>query len=173
MLFYVFCLPKPTYVNTFFYKVVLVLNKTFIKKYEAFNVLYLRTCSLRWTDMVKIAQNIKKCNQATVLNCQCILSPKSNMDVSAGPPKSDFLHINFLAKLLTHQYTRRKKEKHRILTKLGDFYNNLPTIHPIYVIWAPSSLMKPPNRYTRFREKAPQTAGTLYVYHVNVRTPRP
>ena len=36
------------------------------------------------------------------------------------------------------------QEKHPILTKLGAFYNDLAKIHPIYVIWAPSSLMKPP-----------------------------
>ena len=52
------------------------------------------------------------------------------------------------------------KEKYPVLTKLGAFYNNLPKIHPIYVIWAPSSLMKSPNCYTKFREKAPQKAGT-------------
>ena len=34
------------------------------------------------------------------------------------------------------------KEKHPILLKLGAFYHNLLKIHPIYVIWAPSSLMK-------------------------------
>ena len=40
MLFYVFRLQKPTYVNTFFYKVVLVPNKTFSKnaKYLMFYI---------------------------------------------------------------------------------------------------------------------------------------
>ena len=38
-----------------------------------------------------------------------------------------------------------------------------PKILPIYVIWASSSLTKTPGRYTKFREKAPQKAGT-YMY---------
>ena len=59
------------------------------------------------------------------------------------------------------------KEKHPILTKLGALYNNLPKIHPIYVIWAPSSLMKtPPIALPTFAQKA-------YVYHVNMRPPPP
>ena len=62
------------------------------------------------------------------------------------------------------------KEKHPILTKLGVFYNNLPKIQPIYVIWAPSSLMKTPRHYTKFREKAPQKAGT-YTYACQYETP--
>ena len=56
------------------------------------------------------------------------------------------------------------KEEHPILTKLGAFYNNLPQIHPIYVIWAPSSLMKNPDCNTKFREKAPQKAGTCIIH---------
>ena len=60
------------------------------------------------------------------------------------------------------------KEKHPILNKLGAFYNNLPKIHPIYVIWAPSSLMKlPPDCYTRFCKKAPQKADT-YMYNMSM-----
>ena len=47
------------------------------------------------------------------------------------------------------------------------FYNNLPKIHPIYVIWAPSSLMKTPDRYTKFCEKVPQKAGT-YTYTMSM-----
>ena len=84
------------------------------------------------------------------------------MDVPAGPRKSDYLYTNFLPNFppISIPFS---KEKHPILIKLGAFYNNLPKIHPIYVIWAPSSLMN-------FREKVPQKAGT-YVYHVNVRTP--
>ena len=35
-----------------------------------------------------------------------------------------------------------QKEKHPILLKLGAFYHNVLKIHPIYVIWAPPSLMK-------------------------------
>ena len=63
------------------------------------------------------------------------------------------------------------KEKHPLLTKLGAFYNNLPKIHPIYVIWAPSSLVNP-HRYTKFREKAPQKAGT-YTFTMSMWDPPP
>ena len=31
--------------------------------------------------------------------------------------------------------------------------------------------MKTLDLYTKFRKKGPQKAGTLYVFHVNVRTP--
>ena len=69
----------------------------------------------------------------------------------------------FFAQFLTHQNTIFERKASPILTKLGALNNNLPKIHPIYVIWAPSSLMKPANRYTKFCEKAPQEAGT-YTY---------
>ena len=73
----------------------------------------------------------------------------------------------------THQYTIFER-KRQILTKSGAFYNNLPKIHPIYVIWALSYLMKKkPNRHTKFREKAAKKGRQIYVYHVNVRTPPP
>ena len=52
------------------------------------------------------------------------------------------------------------------------FFNNLPKIHPIYVTWAPSSLMKTPNHYTKFHTKKIAPKGRhIYVYHVKVRTP--
>ena len=58
------------------------------------------------------------------------------------------------------------------MTKLGAFYKNLPKIHTIYVIWAPSSLMKTPGRslYQISRKTTPK-GRHIYVYHVNVRTP--
>ena len=44
------------------------------------------------------------------------------------------------------------------------FYNNLPKIHPIWIIWAPLSLMNPPpDRYTKFCEKWTQKARTSLV----------
>ena len=101
-----------------------------------------------------------------------LFSPKSYVDVPVGPQKSDFLYTNFLPNCTIIPFS---KEKHPILTKLGAFYNNLPKIHPIYVIWAPPSLMKLPRSlaYTKFREKAPQKAGTdVGLYHVNEKTPR-
>ena len=95
-----------------------------------------------------------------------VLSPKSYVDVPAGPRKSDYLYTNFLPNFppISIPFS---KEKHPIWIKLGAFYNNLPKIHPIYVIWAPSSLMKPPDRYTKFREKVPQKAGT-YTYTMSM-----
>ena len=81
-----------------------------------------------------------------------VLSPKSYMDVPAGPWKSDFLYTTFLPNFPPTRIPFLKG-KHPILTKLGAFYNNLPKIHPIYVIWAPSSLMKPSDHYTKFCSK--------------------
>ena len=88
------------------------------------------------------------------------------MNVPAGPLKSDFLYTNFLPNLPPISIPFLK-EKHSILTKLGAFYNNFPKIHPIYVIWAPCSLIKPPDRYTKFREKVPQKTGT-YTYTMSM-----
>ena len=98
-----------------------------------------------------------------------VLSPKSYVDVPAGPRKSDYLYTNFLPNFppISIPFS---KEKHPIWIKLGAFYNNLPKIHPISVIWAPSSLIKPPDRYTKFREKAPQKAGT-YTYTMSMWEP--
>ena len=79
------------------------------------------------------------------------------------------LHL-FLSPFTTLQYTNFVQQT-QILLKLGAFYNNLPKIHPIYVNGAPSSAMKPPDCYTKICEKAPQKAGTKYIYHVYVRTP--
>ena len=70
-----------------------------------------------------------------------LLSPKSDMDVPARPRKSDFLYTNLLP-YFPPICIPFSKEKHPILTKLGAFYRNFSKIHPIYVIWAPSSLMK-------------------------------
>ena len=80
------------------------------------------------------------------------LSPKSYVDVPSGPRKSDFLYTNFWPNFppISIPFS---KEKHPVLIKLGAFnilikfgafYNNLPKIRPIYVIWAHSSLMTPP-----------------------------
>ena len=83
--------------------------------------------------------------------------------------KSDYLYTNFLPNFppISIPFS---KEKHPIWIKLGAFYNNLPKIHPIYVIWAPSSLTKTPDRYTKFREKVPQKAGT-YRYTTSMWEP--
>ena len=60
------------------------------------------------------------------------------------------------------------------LTKyLGAFYNNLPKIHPIYVIRAPSSLMKTPRSLYQISQKSAPKGRHIYLYHVNVRPPPP
>ena len=58
------------------------------------------------------------------------------------------------------------KNNHPICTKLGAFYDNLPKIHPIYVIWSPSSLMKTLIAIPKFAKKRPK-GRHIYVYHVN------
>ena len=101
-----------------------------------------------------------------------VLSPKSYVDVPAGPRKSDYLYTNFLPNFPPISILF-SKEKHPIWIKLGAFYNNLPKIHPIYVIWAPSSLMKTPRSLYQISRKGAPKGRHIYVYHVNVRTPPP
>ena len=101
-----------------------------------------------------------------------LLSPKSYVDVPAGPRKSDYLYTNFLPNFPPINIPF-SKEKHPILTKLDAFYNIWPKIHPIFWIWAASSLMKPPpppSLYQILRKGSPK-GRHIYVYHVNVRTP--
>ena len=64
------------------------------------------------------------------------------------------------------------KEKHPVWIKLGAFYNSLPKIHPIYVIWAPSSLMKTPRSLYQISRNVPQKAGT-YTYTMSMWEPPP
>ena len=99
-----------------------------------------------------------------------VLSPKSYVDVPAGPRKSDYLYTNFLPNFppISIPFS---KEKHPIWIKLGAFYNNLLKIHPISVIWAPSSLMKTPRSLYQISRKSAPKGRHIYVYHVNVRTP--
>ena len=60
-------------------------------------------------------------------------------------------------------------EKDPVLLKLGTFYKKLLKIHPIYLIWAPLSLMKPSDQSTKFCEKAPKKAGIgLYAYNMSM-----
>ena len=99
-----------------------------------------------------------------------VLSPKSHVDVPAGPRKSDYLYTNFLPNFPPISIPFLK-EKHPIWIKLGAFYNNLPKIHPIYVIWAPSSLMKTPGLLYQILRKSAPKGRHIYVNHVNVRTP--
>ena len=82
---------------------------------------------------------------------------------------TDFLYSNFSPNFppISIPFS---KEKHPILTKLDAFNYDLPKLHPICAIWGPSSLMKTPDRYTKFHEKALQKAGT-YTYTVSMRGP--
>ena len=99
-----------------------------------------------------------------------VLSPKSYVDVPTGPRKSDYLYTNFLPNFPPISILF-SKEKHSIWIKLGAFCNNLPKIHPICVIWAPSSLMKTPRSLYQILRKSAPKGRHIYVYHVNVRTP--
>ena len=91
-----------------------------------------------------------------------VLSPKSYVDVPAGHRKSNYLYSNFLPNFPPISIPFLK-EKHPILIKLGAFYNNLPKIHPIYVIWAPSSLMKPPIAIPNFAKKCPKRQAHVRI----------
>ena len=99
-----------------------------------------------------------------------VLSTKLYVDVPAGPRKSDYLYTNVLPNFPPISIPFLK-EKHPIWIKLGAFYNNLPKIHPIYVIWAPSSLMKTPRSLYQISRKSAPKGRHIYVFHVNVRTP--
>ena len=78
---------------------------------------------------------------------------------------------HFFAQLPTHQYTIFDR-KHPILPKLGAFYNNLLKIHPIFEFGLLLLWRKPPDRYTKFGEKAPQKAGT-FTYTMSMWEPHP
>ena len=92
-----------------------------------------------------------------------VLSPKLYVDVPAGPRKSDYLYTNFLPNFPPINIPFLK-EKHPIWIKLGAFYNNFPKIHPIYVIWAPSSLMKPPPiAIPNFAKKCPKRQAHIRI----------
>ena len=75
----------------------------------------------------------------------------------------------FFALFPTHQYTIFERKAPN-LTKLGGFYNNLPQIHSIYVIWAPSSVMKTPRSLYQILRKSAPKGRHIHVYHVKVRT---
>ena len=100
-----------------------------------------------------------------------LLSPKSYMDVPAGSQKSDFLYTNFLPNFppISILFLKKKKKSTQFWPNWV-LYNNLPKMHPIYVIWAPSS-DETPNSYTKFCKKSTPKGRHigLYIYHVNVR----
>ena len=85
-----------------------------------------------------------------------LLSPKSYVDVPAGPRKSDYLYTNFLPNFPTINIPF-SKEKHPILTKLGAFYNIWPKIHPIFLnLGCFISDEKPPITIPDFAKKRPK-----------------
>ena len=78
---------------------------------------------------------------------------------------------------ITHrQYTnfeRKAPNFAQIGCFLPWFAQNTPNSCTCHVIWSPSSLMKPTDRYhTKYCEIAPEK-GYIYIYHVNVRIPPP
>ena len=90
-----------------------------------------------------------------------VFSPKLYVDVPGGPQNLTFSILIFCP--ISHPSVYHFWKKHPILAKLGAFYNNLPKIYSIYVIWAPSSLMKPPDRYTNFAKKHPKRQAHIGI----------
>ena len=69
----------------------------------------------------------------------------------------------FFVEFPTLQYTVFKK-KTPTFDQIGCFYNNLPKIHPFYVIWAPSALMKtPPIAIPNFAKKCPKRQAHIRI----------
>ena len=88
------------------------------------------------------------------------------------PRKSDFLYTNFVSNFPPICIPFSNK-KHTILTKLGAFYNNLPKIHPIYVIWAPLSLMKTPIAIYQISQKSAPKGRHIHTYTMSMWEPPP
>ena len=112
---------------------------------------------------LSILYDIDKTNHVPFGSPGGLLSQKLYVDVPTGSRKSDYLNTNFLPNFppISMPFL---KEKHPILTKLGAFYNNLPKIHQIYVIWAASSLMKTPRSlYQILRKKRPKRQEHIHL----------
>ena len=71
----------------------------------------------------------------------------------------------------THQNPIFDIEKHPILPKLSTFNNNLFSVHPVYVIWALSLLMKTHRSLYQISQTRHPNGKHVYVYqyHINVR----
>ena len=92
-------------------------------------------------------------------------------DVPAGVRNFDFHYIKFCPHLPQINIPILYK-KHPILLKLGAFYHRLLKIHPIYVNWVPSSVMKPlPRSLYQNQLKSAPKGRHINLYHVNVSTP--
>ena len=61
-------------------------------------------------------------------------------------------------------------KKHPILLKLGALYHHLLKIHPIYVNWVPSSVMKTPIAIPKSAKKHPKRQNT-YTYTMSMWLP--
>ena len=100
-----------------------------------------------------------------------LLSPNLYMDVPAGPQKLAWLSLKQFFAQLSPISIPFSIENYPILPKLGAFYHQLLKIHPIYVNWVPSSVMK--TRWFLYQNppKSTPKGRHIYVYHVNVSTP--
>ena len=103
-----------------------------------------------------------------------LLSPKSYVDVPAEPQKSDYLYTNFLPNFPPINIPF-SKEKHPILTKLGAFLQHLAKNTPNFLnlgfVISDENPSPPRSLYQILRKSAPK-GRHIYVYDVNVRTPR-
>ena len=54
-------------------------------------------------------------------------------------------------------------KKHTILLKFDTLYHHLLKIHPIYVNWAPLSVMKTPDHCTKIHEKHPKRQAYICI----------
>ena len=90
-----------------------------------------------------------------------VLLPKSYVDVPAEPQKFEFFHTSFLPNYppISIPFSI---EKHPILSRLHAFYNNLLKIHPIFLIWAPSSLIKTQQSLYQISQKS-TSKGTYHI----------
>ena len=80
------------------------------------------------------------------------------------------LSIPIFALSSTHQYSIFNRKATNFFFQIWCFYHNLIKIHPIYVFWTPSSLIKThQSLYQISRNSTPK--GRYIYYRVNLRTP--
>ena len=102
-----------------------------------------------------------------------ILSPELYVYVPARPQKFDFLYrpLPIFCTIIHLSVYHFPKESPPILLKFGAFHHILLKIHPIYVICAPSSLMKTHRSLCQISRNSTPEGRHIYLYHVNVRPP--
>ena len=87
---------------------------------------------------------------------------------SIGKLRFHYLLLN--RRVPTHQNPIFDIEKHPILPKLGTFNNNLLSVHPVYVIWALSLLMKTHRSLCQILQKGTPKGKHVYIYqYINLR----